>query len=100
MGRPLVAADRRAAGPAVGPVGRGALVVVANAKNSMGAGQGKGGTNRHRKRTSGYRVRKQTVGGRRVLKARRKRGRKVLAPASTHGSKFSGGKKDRPKFGR
>jgi len=99
VGRPLVAA-RRAAGPAVGPVGRGALVVVANAKNSMGAGQGKGGTNRHRKRTSGYRVRKQTVGGRRILKARRKRGRKTLAPASTHGSKYSGGKKDRPRFGR
>ena len=99
MGRPLVA-DRRAAGPVAGPLGRGALVVVANAKNSMGAKQGKGGTNRHRKRTSGYRVRKQTVGGRRILKASRKRGRKTLAPASTHGSKYSGGKKDRPRFGR
>merc|ERR1711924_516938 len=40
------------------------------------------GTNRHRRRTSGFRVRKRTATGSKVLKNRRKKGRKVLAPAS------------------
>lgn len=37
---------------------------------------------RKTKTTSGYRTRKATPTGRRVLKARRKKGRKVLCPAS------------------
>jgi len=70
------------------PQGRGALVVVAAGGNSMG--NTLHGTKRARRRTSGFRTRMQTPNGRRVLAARRKRGRKVLCPASV-GS--SGGKK-------
>ncbi len=39
-------------------------------------------TCRARTRTSGFRARRLTVGGRHVLKNRRKKGRKVLAPGS------------------
>lgn len=39
---------------------------------------------RRRTRTSGFRARKLTVGGRRVIKNRRKRGRHVLCPANNY----------------
>ena len=35
--------------------------------------------NRHRKKTHGFRVRMKTVGGRRIINARRKKLRKILA---------------------
>ncbi len=41
---------------------------------------------RKRRRVSGYRTRKLTKAGRAVLKARRKRGRHSLCPASETGS--------------
>jgi large subunit ribosomal protein L34 len=44
---------------------------------------------RARTRTSGYRARKATVGGRKVLAARQKRGRKVLCPAHSNTGKGS-----------
>lgn len=97
------------------------VIVEANAKRSLGCT--KGGTNRHRRRTSGFRVRKKTHNGRKVggprtararasaydarvhrsdatsasrgratqvLKARMKKGRLSLAPASKHGTKPAG----------
>merc|ERR1711904_506435 len=75
---------RRTIGAKTG--GRGtALIVEANAKRCLGST--KGGTNRHRKRTSGFRVRKRSATGSKVLKNRRKKGRKQLAPASKHSGK-------------
>ncbi|MEM1310922.1 MAG: 50S ribosomal protein L34 [Cyanobacteria bacterium P01_D01_bin.71] len=38
-----------------------------------------GGTNRKQKRTSGFRARMRTASGRRVIRARRRRGRAQLA---------------------
>jgi large subunit ribosomal protein L34 len=38
-----------------------------------------GGTNRKQKRTSGFRARMRTATGRRVIKARRRKGRAQLA---------------------
>lgn len=66
---------------------RGALIVVANAKKSLGCT--KQGTRRARARTSGFRARMASATGRAVLAARRKKGRKSLAPAS---ERRSGGK--------
>merc|ERR1712032_288539 len=63
----------------------GTLLVEANAKRCLGST--KGGTNRHRKRTSGFRVRKRSATGAKVMKNRRKKGRKQLAPASKHSGK-------------
>jgi len=39
---------------------------------------------RVRTRTSGFRARNKTVGGRKVLRARQKRGRKLLCPANSN----------------
>ena len=58
--------------------GRGALVVVAGGRS---IGCTLHGTRRARARTSGFRARLATPTGRKVLKARRKKGRKYLAPA-------------------
>merc|ERR1711862_607313 len=63
----------------------GALIVEANAKRCLGSTTG--GTNRHRKRTSGFRIRKRSATGSKVLKNRRKKGRKQIAPASKHSGK-------------
>ena len=41
---------------------------------------------RKRRRTSGFRTRKLTKSGRAILKARRKKGRHVLSPASETGT--------------
>ncbi|KAG2495598.1 hypothetical protein HYH03_006198 [Edaphochlamys debaryana] len=67
---------------------RGGLVVMANAKKSIACT--KEGTNRKRRRTSGFKARMATKNGRNVLKARRAKGRKCLCPASEG---KSGGKK-------
>ncbi|KAK9811775.1 hypothetical protein WJX72_009797 [[Myrmecia] bisecta] len=42
------------------------------------------GTRRRRTRVSGYRTRAQTPSGRKVLKARRAKGRKALCPANNY----------------
>ena len=57
---------------------RGALVVTAGG-TSIGCTLG--GTRRKRARTSGFRTRIASASGRKVLKNRRAKGRKVLAPA-------------------
>ena len=57
--------------------GRGALVVVAGGDPSGAPSTAR----RARARTSGFRARLATPTGRKVLKARRKKGRKYLAPA-------------------
>ena len=57
---------------------RGALVVVAGGKS---IGCTLNGTRRKRARKSGFRARIATANGRKVLKSRRAKGRKVLAPA-------------------
>ena len=69
---PRAVAARKPAG------GRGALVVVAGGRS---IGCTLHGTRRARARTSGFRARLATPGGRRTLKLRRKKGRKYLAPA-------------------
>lgn len=56
------------------------LTVECNRKK--GKGNTLGGTRRKRARVSGFRARSASVGGAKVLKARRKKGRKVLVPAS------------------
>ncbi|CAL6379509.1 unnamed protein product [Bathycoccus prasinos] len=62
--------------------GRGALVITAGGRS---IGCTLGGTRRKTARKSGFFARKATPNGRRVLKARMKKGRKVLAPAGkTH----------------
>jgi len=58
--------------------GRSPLVVEANRKKGLGCTLH--GTRRKRARVSGFRTRMSSVGGRKVLKARRKKGRKNLAP--------------------
>lgn len=54
------------------------LLVEANRKKGLGATLY--GTRRKRARVSGFRARMATPGGRRVIAARRKRGRKNLTP--------------------
>eukprot|EP00892_Ulva_mutabilis_P009122 jgi/Ulvmu1/6582/UM003_0219.1 len=56
------------------------LTIVANAKRNLGATCE--GSNRHSKKTSGFRARMQSPTGRKVLRARRKKGRKLICPAS------------------
>eukprot|EP01023_Acetabularia_acetabulum_P032445 TRINITY_DN30302_c0_g1_i2.p2 TRINITY_DN30302_c0_g1~~TRINITY_DN30302_c0_g1_i2.p2 ORF type:complete len:129 (+),score=11.55 TRINITY_DN30302_c0_g1_i2:107-493(+) len=56
------------------------FLIECNAKKSMGCT--KEGTKRAAIRTSGFRTRMRTPGGRRVLKARRKKGKWVLCPVS------------------
>ena len=58
--------------------GRGALVIVAGSKS---IGCTLSGTRRKRARKSGFRARIASAQGRKVLKKRRAKGRKVLAPA-------------------
>mmetsp|Transcript_20700 Transcript_20700/g.50791 ORF Transcript_20700/g.50791 Transcript_20700/m.50791 type:complete len:182 (-) Transcript_20700:132-677(-) len=55
--------------------------VVNNAKRSLGSTI-ETGTNIKRRKVSGFRARRATPGGRRVLKSRRAKGRAVLCPAS------------------
>ncbi|BDA44956.1 probable 50S ribosomal protein L34 at C-terminar half [Coccomyxa sp. Obi] len=62
--------------------GRGSVLVEANSKTGLGIT--KRGSRRARTRTSGFRARMQTPNGRLVLKARRKKGRKTLCPASNY----------------
>lgn len=57
---------------------RGPLVVEANRKKGLGSTLF--GSRRKRARVSGFRTRMASVGGRKVLKARRKKGRKNLVP--------------------
>lgn len=64
---------------------RGALLVECNRKKGLGCTLG--GTRRKRARVSGFRARMATVGGRKVLQARRKKGRKALAPGGMPPSK-------------
>ncbi|PRW60083.1 50S ribosomal L34 [Chlorella sorokiniana] len=59
---------------------RTGLLVECN--NKKGLGCTLRGTRRKRARVSGFRARMATVGGRKVLAARRKKGRKALVPAS------------------
>ncbi|CAL5229943.1 g13371 [Coccomyxa viridis] len=56
--------------------------VIVEANSKTGIGLTKRGTRRARTRTSGFRARMQTPSGRAVLKARRKKGRHTLCPAS------------------
>ncbi|CAK0784225.1 hypothetical protein CVIRNUC_007429 [Coccomyxa viridis] len=65
-----------------GASSRSSLVVEANSKTSIGLT--KRGTRRARTRTSGFRARMQTPSGRAVLRARRKKGRHTLCPASNY----------------
>ncbi|KAI3436094.1 hypothetical protein D9Q98_002152 [Chlorella vulgaris] len=59
--------------------GRSGLLVECN--NKKGLGVTLYGTRRKRARVSGFRARMATPAGRRVLAARRKKGRKTLVPA-------------------
>eukprot|EP00877_Chromochloris_zofingiensis_P002081 jgi/Chrzof1/11874/Cz06g13050.t1 len=70
--------------------GRRALVVVAisNGKKSLGCTLQ--GTSRKSKRVSGFRARLKTKNGRKVLAARRAKGRHQISPKSV---RKSGGKK-------
>jgi large subunit ribosomal protein L34 len=54
------------------------LLIECNKKKGLGCTLG--GTRRKRARVSGFRARMATVGGRKVLAARRKKGRHALAP--------------------
>lgn len=58
---------------------RAPLLVECNKKKGLGCTLG--GTRRKRAKVSGFRARMATVGGRKVIVARRKKGRKVLCPA-------------------
>ena len=57
------------------------LKVECNKKKGM-QGNLQGATNKSRARTSGFRTRMETKNGRKVIKARRTKGRKNLVPAS------------------
>lgn len=63
---------------------RARLSFVVQAKNHGSMACTLQGTRRRRTRTSGFRARKLTVAGRRVIKNRRKRGRHVLCPANNY----------------
>ena len=59
-----------------------ALVIECNRKKGMGNTLVQGGTKRKAARVSGFRTRMETVGGRKVIAARRAKGRHCLVPAS------------------
>mmetsp|Transcript_19476 Transcript_19476/g.23323 ORF Transcript_19476/g.23323 Transcript_19476/m.23323 type:complete len:143 (-) Transcript_19476:278-706(-) len=61
-------------------VSRSPLTVEANRKKGLGCTLS--GTRRKQARVSGFRARMRTVGGRKVLKRRRQKGRHNLVPAS------------------
>ena len=57
------------------------MPLIIEANNKKGLGCTLGGTRRKRAKVSGFRARMATVGGRRVIQARRKKGRKAICPA-------------------
>lgn len=74
----------KAGGKALERLGKAAEAVRVLAAGGGGGGsQTKRGTRRNKAKVSGFRSRKQTPGGREVLRRRRKKGRKVLCPAQT-----------------
>lgn len=76
-GLTLAPARRPGTAPARAP-----LTIVANSKTSIGCT--KRGTRRRATRTSGFRARMATPTGRAVIRARRKKGRKVLCTKSLY----------------
>ena len=62
--------------------GNRALIVECNRKKGKGNTLVQGGTKRKAARVSGFRSRMETVGGRKVIKQRRAKGRANLVPAS------------------
>ena len=78
----LTLAPARRPGTATSAPSRAPLTVVANSRTSMGCT--KRGTRRRATRTSGFRARMATPSGRAIIRARRKKGRKVLCTKSLY----------------